>query len=29
MGQTAALIAKYPVAKARYEMFLKSFGLAK
>jgi hypothetical protein len=29
MGQTAALIAKYPVAKARYEMFLKSFGAAK
>ena len=29
MGQTAALIAKYPAAKARYEMFLKSFGVAK
>jgi hypothetical protein len=29
MGQTAALIAKYPVAKARYEMFLKNFGAAK
>ena len=27
MGQTAALIAKYPVAKARYEMFLKNFGI--
>jgi hypothetical protein len=29
MGQTAALIAKYPVAQARYEAFLKSFGVAK
>jgi len=29
MGQTAALIVKYPAAKARYEMFLKNFGLAK
>src|SRR6202789_262135 len=29
MGQTAALITKYPVAKARYEMFLKNFGAAK
>jgi hypothetical protein len=29
MGQTAALIAKYPAAKARYEGFLKSFGVAK
>jgi hypothetical protein len=29
MGQTAALIAKYPAATARYEMFLKNFGLAK
>jgi hypothetical protein len=29
MGQTAALIAKYPAAKARYESFLKSFGVAK
>jgi len=28
MGQTAALIAKYPAAKARYEMFLKNFGVA-
>jgi hypothetical protein len=28
MGQTAALIAKYPAAKARYEGFLKSFGVA-
>jgi hypothetical protein len=27
MGQTATLIAKYPVAKARYEMFLKNFGI--
>ena len=27
MGQTAALIAKYPAAKARYEMFLKNFGV--
>jgi hypothetical protein len=29
MGQTAALIAKYPAARARYEGFLKSFGVAK
>jgi len=29
MGQTAALIAKYPAAQARYEMFLKNFGVAK
>ncbi len=29
MGQTAALIAKYPAAKARYEVFLKNFGVAK
>jgi hypothetical protein len=29
MGQTAALIAKFPVAKARYETFLKNFGPAK
>jgi hypothetical protein len=29
MGQTAALIAKFPVAKARYEAFLKTFGPAK
>jgi hypothetical protein len=29
MGQTAALIAKYPAAKARYEMFLKNFGISK
>jgi hypothetical protein len=28
MGQTAALIAKYPAAEARYEMFLKNFGVA-
>jgi len=28
MGQTAALIAKYPAAKARYEGFLRSFGVA-
>jgi len=26
MRQTAALIAKYPAAKARYESFLKTFG---
>jgi hypothetical protein len=26
MGQTAALIAKYPAAKARYEALLKTFG---
>jgi len=29
MAQTAALIAKYPAAQGRYEMFLKNFGLAK
>jgi hypothetical protein len=29
MGQTAALIAKYPAAKARYEGFLKGFAPAK
>jgi hypothetical protein len=29
MGKTAELIAKYPVAKGYYEMFLKSFGPAK
>ena|SRR5271155_1305995 len=29
MGQTAALIAKYPAARARYEGFLKSFGVAR
>ena len=29
MGKTALLIAKYPAAKAYYEMFLKSFGPAK
>jgi len=29
MGQTAALIAKYPSATARYESFLKNFGVAK
>jgi hypothetical protein len=29
MGQTAALIAKYPAAAARYEMFLKNFGISK
>ncbi len=28
MGQTAALIAKYPAAKARYELFLKNFKIA-
>jgi hypothetical protein len=28
MRQTAELIAKYPVAKARYEGFLKTFGIA-
>ena len=28
MGQTAALIAKYPAAQARCEAFLKSFGRA-
>jgi hypothetical protein len=29
MGQTAALIAKYPAAKTRYEALLKNFGVAK
>jgi hypothetical protein len=29
MGQTAMLIERYPAAKARYEMFLKNFGVAK
>jgi hypothetical protein len=29
MGKTAELIAKYPAANARYEMFLKNFGVAK
>ena len=29
MGKTAELIAKYPAAKAQYEMFLKNFGPAK
>jgi hypothetical protein len=29
MGKTAELIAKYPAAKARYEGFLKTFGVAK
>jgi hypothetical protein len=29
MGQTAALIAKYPAANARYEAFLRNFGVAK
>lgn len=28
MRQTAALIEKYPAAKARYEGFLKTFGIA-
>ena len=28
MGQTAALIAKYPAAKARYEVFLTNFGIS-
>jgi len=28
MGRTAELIAKYPAAKARYEAFLKNFGVA-
>jgi hypothetical protein len=28
MGKTAELIAKYPAAKARYETFLKNFGIA-
>jgi hypothetical protein len=29
MGQTAAMIAKYPAARARYEDFLKRFGPAR
>jgi hypothetical protein len=29
MAKTAELIAKYPVATARYEMFVKNFGVAK
>jgi hypothetical protein len=29
MGQTARLIAAYPAAQARYEAFLKSFGVTK
>ena len=29
MGKTAELIAKYPAATARYEAFLKNFGVAK
>jgi hypothetical protein len=29
MGQTAALIAKYPAAEARYEVFLTNFGISK
>jgi hypothetical protein len=29
MEQTAALIAKFPAAKDRYELFLKNFGVAK
>jgi hypothetical protein len=29
MGQTAELIAKYPAAKARYEVFLKNFSVTK
>jgi hypothetical protein len=29
MGKTAELIAKYPAARARYEAFLKTFGVAK
>ena len=29
MGKTAELIAKYPAAKARYEVFLKNFGVSK
>ena len=29
MGKTAELIAKYPVATARYEAFLKNFGVAR
>jgi hypothetical protein len=28
MGKTAELIAKYPAARARYEAFLKTFGVA-
>jgi hypothetical protein len=28
MGQTAALIAKFPAARERYEAFLKNFGVA-
>ena len=28
MGKTAELIAKYPAAKARYEVFLKNFGIS-
>jgi hypothetical protein len=28
MGKTAELIAKYPAATARYEMFLKNFGIS-
>jgi hypothetical protein len=29
MAKTAELIAKYPAAQARYEAFLKTFGIAK
>jgi hypothetical protein len=29
MAKTAELIAKYPTAQARYESFLKTFGIAK
>jgi hypothetical protein len=29
MAKTAELIAKYPAATARYEMFVKNFGVAK
>ena len=29
MGKTAELIAKYPAAKARYEVFLTNFGTSK
>jgi hypothetical protein len=29
MGKTAELIAKYPAATARYEIFLKNFGISK
>jgi hypothetical protein len=29
MGQTAALIAKFPEARAKYEVFLKNFAVAK